>query len=135
MSGADKVVTDTIKNGDFSGNAAPFKKRIVVFVSSTFTDTMLERNVLQEVILPGLRDACKAHDMEYIFFDMRYGVRDENTLDHQTWLGCYQALETCYTESAGLFFLSLQSGKYGYRPLPRTWMACRPLVSACSCTR
>ena len=115
-----KLVELTVKQGDFSGGATGMKKTIFVFVSSTFTDTMEERNVLQEKILPRLRALCKEHGIEYIFFDMRYGVRDENTLDHQTWLGCYAALKTCFEESAGIFFLSLQSGKYGYRPLPRT---------------
>ena len=49
---------------------------------------------------------------------MRWGVRDENTLDHQTWVACKRELQRCYKESAGLFFLSLQGDKYGYRPLP-----------------
>ena len=83
-----KLVELTVKQGDFSGRATGMKKTIFVFVSSTFTDTMEERNVLQEKILPRLRALCKEHGIEYIFFDMRYGVRDENTLDHQTWLGC-----------------------------------------------
>ena len=50
---------------------------------------------------------------------MRWGVRDENTLDHQTWIACKQELLRCRKESVGLFFLSLQGDKYGYRPLPR----------------
>ena len=109
-----KRVEVIVKKGDFRGRTAGMKKSIFVF------GTMEERNVLREKILPQLRALGKEHDIEYIFFDMRYGVRDENTLDHQTWLGCYAALKTCFEESADIFFLSLQSGKYGYRPLPRT---------------
>ena len=47
-----KLVDLTVKQGDFSGGATGTKKTIFVFVSSTFTDTMEERNVLQEKILP-----------------------------------------------------------------------------------
>ena len=119
-SSSTEDVVNTLKHGGFSAAVAPFRKSVMVFVSSTFTDTMVERNVLQEQILPGLKQLGREHDIEYIFFDMRYGVKDENTLDHQTWIGCYNALKTCYDGSAGIFFLSLQSGKYGYRMLPRT---------------
>ena len=93
--------------------------KLVVFVSSTFTDTDRERNVLQEKILPDLRKKGRAEGIEVVFVDMRWGVRDENTLDHQTWIACKRELLRCWKESAGLFFLSLQGDKYGYRPLPR----------------
>ena len=97
---------------------APSNK-LVVFVSSTFTDTDRERNVLQEKILPDLRKKGRAEGIEVVLVDMRWGVRDENTLDHQTWIACKRELLRCWKESAGLFFLSLQGDKYGYRPLPR----------------
>ena len=45
-----KLVELTVKQGDFSGGATGMKKTIFVFVSSTFTDTMEERNVLVEKI-------------------------------------------------------------------------------------
>ena len=57
---------------------------LLVFVSSTFTDTHAERNLLIEVILPQLQHQAKADDVVVNFVDMRYGVRDENTLDHKT---------------------------------------------------
>lgn len=48
-----------------------------------------------------------------------WGVRDENTWDHLTWMSCLRELERCEEESLGVFFLSLQSHKYGYCPLPK----------------
>jgi len=51
---------------------------------------------------------------------IRFGVRDESTLDHETWIDCAAELKRCHDESCGLFFRSLQADKYGYRPLPRT---------------
>ena len=55
-----------------------------------------------------------------IFADMRWGVRDENTSDHKTWIECANGIAWCKEESAGVCFLSLQGDKYGYTPLPRT---------------
>ena len=37
----------------------------------------------------------------------------------QTWDECREQLEACAEQSEGLFFLSLQGNKYGYRPIPR----------------
>jgi len=50
---------------------------------------------------------------------MRYGIRDENTLDHKTWILCKNELDKCIQSSGGLYFLSLQSSKYGYQPIPK----------------
>jgi WD40 repeat protein len=50
---------------------------------------------------------------------MRFGVKDENTLDHMTWVACKEAIQQCYEGSDGLFFLSLQADRYGYLPLPK----------------
>jgi len=97
----------------------PAKSSMLVFVSSTFTDTHSERNVLLEKILPALQDKGKASGVKTVFIDMRYGVRDENTLDHMTWLACKSELLKCLNESGSLAFLSLQSDKYGYRPIPK----------------
>jgi hypothetical protein len=44
---------------------------------------------------------------------------DELTVDHKTWSECRREIVRCRDESCGLFFLSLLSEKYGYKPLPR----------------
>jgi len=75
---------------------------------------------LLEKILPDLREQGRTENIEVVFVDMRWGVRDENTLDHQTWIACKRELLRCWKESAGVFFLPLQGDKYGYRPLLRT---------------
>lgn len=82
-----------------------------LFVSSTFTDTHMERNILMNEILPDLRKRIVGFEIEVTFVDMRWGVRDENTLDHMTWISCSKMLERCRKTSCGLFFLSLQSEK------------------------
>jgi WD40 repeat protein len=95
------------------------KNKLTVFVSSTFTDTWRERNLLHEEILPKLQTEASKDDIQVVLYDMRFGVKDENTKDHLTWEICRDAIKKCYDESDGLFFLSLQSEKYGYMPLPK----------------
>jgi hypothetical protein len=95
------------------------KSKLTVFLSSTFTDTHIERNILNEVVLPALQNQYRQNDIQITFSDMRFGVKDENTVDHLTWIICSKEIQRCYEESDGLFFLSLQSEKYGYMPLPK----------------
>ncbi len=93
-------------------------KRFSLFVSSTFTDTNQERDVLLR-ILSELQVEGRRFGVVVVFFDIRFGVKDENTLDQLTWLACREEIERYYQESKGIsFFLSLQGDKYGYKPLP-----------------
>jgi WD40 repeat protein len=93
------------------------KKKMMVFVSSTFLDSSLERDVLHRKILRELQEMFR--DVLIIIYDMRFGVKDENTIDHMTWISCREAIQQCYEESEGMFFLSLQADRYGYLPLPK----------------
>jgi hypothetical protein len=95
------------------------KKNLMVFVSSTFVDTNLERSILHRRILPELQKKAQQHEIHVILYDMRFGVKDENTLDHMTWVACKEAIHHCYEGSDALFFLSLQGDRYGYLPLPK----------------
>jgi len=97
----------------------PPSASLMLFVSSTFTDTHLERDRLQESILPKLRRIARLSGIAVVIYDMRWGVRDENTADHFTWVGCHDELQNCVQGSDGKFFLSLQSNKYGYCMLPK----------------
>ena len=99
---------------------APVRSILLIFISSTFTDTQFERNILKEKILPDLRNEGKRrYNIDVTIVDMRWGVRDENTCSQMTWEYCYREIDRCCKRSSGLFMLSLQSDKYGYRPLPR----------------
>ena len=96
------------------------KRKILIFISSTFTDTHDERNILLLEILSSLRDRARPLGIEIIMLDLRSGIPDASTLEHDTWVGCEYELVRCFNESAGLFFLSLQGDKYGYMMLPKT---------------
>ena len=87
------------------------KKRLMFFVSSTFTDTHLERNEIMNVVVPHLRELACLHSVEVSAVDLRYGIPDEASLMHTTWNDCARELERCRAESVGIFFVSLQSEK------------------------
>ena len=93
---------------------------VIVFISSTFTDSQMERNYLMDELLFELREHAKEHRIDVIFVDLRTGVRDESSLDHETWNVCRDMLNYCKEQSSGLFFFSLQGDKYGYRPIPKS---------------
>ena len=85
--------------------------KILIFVSSTFTDTHRERDelvrILRELTLEGDK-----HGVTVSFSDMRWGVPGSTSLEHGTWITCERELKRCRDQSNGIFFLSLQSEKY-----------------------
>lgn len=66
-------------------------KEIAIFFSSTFTDMSTERDLLMEDVYPYLREFCRRLGYNFSVADMRWGVRDEMTDEHQ-------AVEICVTE-------------------------------------
>jgi hypothetical protein len=93
--------------------------KLSVFFSSTFTDTKRERRVIMESILPELSQRGRKEGVQCVFTDMRWGVVDQNTLDQDTWEVCDREIRRSERESCDIFFVSLQSEKYGYMPLPK----------------
>ena len=100
--------------GDFLKDSSlwrAYNGKLSVFFSSTFTDTHRERNLIQQSILQDLQAVARPSKIAVTLVDMRWGVKDENTSTHQTWISCSKEIERCRLESSGLFFVSLQSHK------------------------
>ena len=95
---------------DMAGGLIPHWK-LLIFISSTFTDTHRERDELFN-ILKELSALGDKHGIVVSFSDMRWGVPGTASLEHGTWMTCKQELKRCRDQSNGLFFLSLQSEKY-----------------------
>jgi WD40 repeat protein len=96
--------------------------KLLIFISSPFTDTQNERSFLVDEYQFKLREIGQRYGIQVIFVDMRWGIQDQNTVHHKTWEECAKVIEWCKVESMGLAFLSLQGNKYGYTPLPRIVM-------------
>ena len=80
------------------------KSQLVVFFSSTFTDTFAERDDLMSEILQIIQKQAALLGIEVTFVDMRFGIKDENTKGHMTWVACRDQIMYCYEQSGGLFF-------------------------------
>jgi Domain of unknown function (DUF4062) len=123
--GSEKLILFLVLNGNFSESVIlqalkmiP-KAKLVVFFSSTFTDTFAERDDLMSELLQIIQKRVALLGIEVTFVDMRFGIKDENTKGHLTWAACRDQILYCYEQSSGLFFVSLQGRKYGYCPLPK----------------
>ncbi|KAJ3234830.1 hypothetical protein HDU81_001100 [Chytriomyces hyalinus] len=92
--------------------------RVLLFVSSTFTDTAWERNNNIADVYPYLRLFCSRLGLTFESVDMRWGVLDTSTAEHLTSELCMRQLQKCLDESAGPAFFSILGNKYGYRPFP-----------------
>jgi hypothetical protein len=89
-----------------------------IFVSSTFEDMKAERDALQADVFPRLRDLCAEHDARFQAIDLRWGVRDEATLDQQTMGVCLSELARCQDTTPQPNFIVLLGDRYGWRPPP-----------------
>lgn len=113
-----KTYLPRFARGDFSELLLDNPKVFAVFVSSTFTDTEEERNLLVEDVQPYLREVCSLFGYDFRFCEMRWGVRDDASEDHQTADLCLQELYRCQQESCGINFITFLCDKYGYCPFP-----------------
>ncbi|MCA9124693.1 MAG: AAA family ATPase [Planctomycetaceae bacterium] len=91
---------------------------IRVFVSSTFSDLVAERNALAENVWPKLEHYCRQRGFTFQAIDLRWGVPSEAGLDHRTMQICMEELRRAQETSPEPNFLILLGSKYGWRPLP-----------------
>jgi len=89
-----------------------------VFVSSTFSDMVSERNALQEKVFPELRRYCQERGARFQAIDLRWGVSEEAAIDQQTMNICLTELKRCQEVSPRPNFIVLLGDRYGWRPLP-----------------
>ncbi|UJR16165.1 hypothetical protein I4U23_003075 [Adineta vaga] len=94
-------------------------KVVRVFVSSTFTDTLAERDSLIENIFPKLKDYCRQqYGLEFQYADMRWGIQTESANNHGEVATCLKEIELCKKYSVATNFVVLLSHRYGSRPIP-----------------
>jgi hypothetical protein len=58
---------------------------------------------------PKLRMWCEERNLEFQVVDMRWGIRDESTNDHQTTAICMQEIADCQKTSIGPNFVTFLS--------------------------
>ncbi|CAF3499150.1 unnamed protein product [Rotaria socialis] len=94
-------------------------KVVRVFLSSTFSDTLCERDSLIESVFPILKDYCRErYSLEFQYADMRWGIEMESADNHSEVQTCLNEIELCKKYSVATNFVVLLSHRYGSRPTP-----------------
>ncbi len=90
-----------------------------VFISSTFTDFSLERDILHNRVFPKIRHLCADHGCEFQAVDLRWGITERDSRDYSTLDICLEEIRQCQRVTPRPNFIFLSGSKYGWRPLPR----------------
>ncbi len=92
-------------------------KYIRFFISSTFADMELERNLLRDILTRLSAEYAKlGWQLEYV--DLRWGISREASLDNRTMSICLEELRRCQELSPKPNFILLLGNRYGWIPLP-----------------
>lgn len=89
-----------------------YKQRNVrIFISSTFSDMMDEREHLMKIIFPELRRRCKARFVELTEVDLRWGIPEEVSKEGRV-------IEICLNEidKSRPYFIGILGNRYGWVP-------------------
>ncbi len=89
-----------------------------LFVSSTFSDFILERNILNKEIYPQLRDYCRARGYDFQLIDLRWGINGESSINQNTLDICLSEVQRCKDTELRPSFLAMLGERYGWIPLP-----------------
>ena len=89
-----------------------------VFVSSTFSDMVVERNALQEHVFPRLRELCLKYGARFEPIDLRWGISQEAGLNQRAVDLCLNEIRRCQQVTKRPNFLLLLGDRYGWCPLP-----------------
>jgi tetratricopeptide (TPR) repeat protein len=88
------------------------------FLSSTFADFQIERDILQKRVFPELRQMCASAGFRLQPIDMRWGVSEAAGTNRQTLRICFDELARCRQLSPDFYLLILLGQRYGSCLLP-----------------
>lgn len=92
-------------------------KYIRFFVSSTFDDMKLERDLMQEIFTE-IEAEYSQQNWQIEMIDLRWGISKEAGLDNKTMQICKEELSRCQQLSPKPNFIILLGDRYGWIPLP-----------------
>ena len=93
------------------------KKIFRLFLSSTFSDFKLERELLQTRVFPEIQQYCENNGAVFQPIDLRWGIDQEAQLDQRTMEICLNEVKTCKSYPYPNFII-LSGNRYGWIPLP-----------------
>jgi len=91
-------------HGSRAEDGAPRSRKIAYFVSSTFRNTQIERDLDQFGLELEVKEMC-------------WGISESLLSSHQTTSICMEELRKCLRTSISLSFVGVLSNRYGFRPV------------------
>lgn len=92
-------------------------KTFRLFISSTFSDFQVEREILQTKVFPDIKEYCSIKGYTFQPIDLRWGVNNEAQLDQKALEMCIKEVQSCKTHDYPNFLIML-GDRYGWVPLP-----------------
>ncbi len=92
-------------------------KTFRLFISSTFSDFQVEREVLQTKVFPEIKEYCSSKGYAFQPIDLRWGVNNEAQLDQKALDMCTKEVQSCKQHHYPNFLI-MQGDRYGWLPLP-----------------
>ena len=89
-----------------------------LFVSSTFSDFLKEREILNSSVYNRVNDYLKKYDYTLQIIDLRWGINTEAALNQNTLDLCINEVKRCKMLSPKPNFLIMAGERYGWVPLP-----------------
>lgn len=93
-------------------------KTFRLFISSTFSDFMAEREALQTRVFPELERFCAERGARFQAVDLRWGITEEAQQEHDTLRICLEEVRRCQELSPRPNFAVLLGDRYGWEPVP-----------------
>jgi hypothetical protein len=106
-----------------------------LFVSSTFSDFIAEREALQQEVFPKLERYCAERGARFEAVDLRWGITEEAQREHDTMRICLEEVRRCQQLSPRPNFAVLLGDRYGWEPVPARipqvhWLAMNAAATA-----
>jgi len=89
-----------------------------LFISSTFSDFIPEREALQNKVFPELERFCAEQGARFQAVDLRWGITEEAQLEHETMRICLEEVRHSQLLSPRPNFAVLLGDRYGWEPVP-----------------
>jgi Domain of unknown function (DUF4062) len=119
----------------FEMASAAIGRTFRLFISSTFSDFIAERETLHATVFPQLTRFCRERGARFEAIDLRWGVNEAAMRTNDTLRICLEEIERSRRISPRPNFVALIGNRYGWRPLPAVvplpiWERLKARVSA-----
>jgi telomerase protein component 1 len=86
-------------------------RTVSIFISSTFRDMRVERDLLIRLAFPELRERCEKRRLHLVEIDLRWGIPEEQTERGTALQVCLDEIDRCRP-----YFVGLLGERYGWVP-------------------